>query len=130
MDDSELIEIARKLGDEGQPEEILQSLCKLIALVATNLKQKEADDRQHMTLEQYVQYIKETEGRGAMKAFAERIGVAPSDLSRILGGDTSFRLDTMQKIEKASGGRVSRVGDFVITRPRKKQGKPGRPKGS
>ncbi len=128
MTDQELHEIAARISDS---EELVTFLRRLLNLLEEREPLKEDIEFEYMTLEEYVEHIKSTEGYGAMKAFAERTGMTTQELYRLLRGNRpNVRLDTMLKIQKASGGRISRIEDFVITRSRKKQGRPGRPKRS
>ena len=43
--------------------------------------------------------------------FADKLGVPPSTIGRLLNGERSPRLETIAKIEAATGGRVT-VQDF------------------
>jgi len=60
-------------------------------------------------------YIKATQGRGARTRFAERIGIHPNSLDRMLRGEvTDPRLSMLRNIKRASDGLVSDVDDFNL----------------
>lgn len=48
--------------------------------------------------------------------FAEALGVPASTITRLLSGERSPRLDTIAKIERATGGKVT-ANDFLPPSP-------------
>ncbi len=60
-----------------------------------------------MTLADYL-----TREKTSPAAFAEKVGVPASTISRILKGDRSPRLETIAKIEEATDGAVT-ANDFM-----------------
>lgn len=56
------------------------------------------------------EYLQETGTKPS--AFAEKMGVAPSTVSRIINRDRSMSLDMAVKMSRATGGRVS-IDDLI-----------------
>lgn len=66
-----------------------------------------------MKFNEYISEIKFKEGHGCLTAFADRIGITLQALGRLRTGKVTHpRLDMLQKIKRATGGKVSDVDDF------------------
>ena len=59
-----------------------------------------------------IQYIKKRDGFGALGGFAQRIGIAPPHLTRLMAGSHNPRLDLLRQIKAASGGEIADLDDF------------------
>lgn len=66
------------------------------------------------------EYIAQQEGAGAISKLVRDAGVANSTIHDILNGHRLSRLDTAEKISKATGGKVT-VADLMLRKQPKRR---------